>query len=241
MPMTTHKKTLAIFGAGPGLGAALATRFGKEHYQVALVARRPAPLAERVAALASAGTDAAAFPADLTHLDGIPTLVRTIEQRFGGIDVAVYMPLSADFGFVPAAQLNAAKLRPLAELFTFAPIELAHALLPTLLARGGAFVYGNGLSSLITVPGLSGVGPAMAAARNFVFTLNAELKDQGVFAGAVTIGALIEGSAGHTALTASGQPIHFPIIGPDVIAEEVFTLVTKRDRNEVVVPPLPAA
>jgi short-subunit dehydrogenase len=234
---TANKKTLAIFGAGPGLGASLATRFGKEGYQIALVARRPGPLEERVAALKAAGIEAAVFPADLTKLDGIPALVRAIEEKLGGIDVAVYMPVTPDV-FIPALQLDAAKLRPLAELFTFAPIELAHALLPGLTARGGAFVYGNGMSSIVTMPGMSGVGPAMAAARNFVFTLNAEGKDKGVYAGAVTIGALIEGSAGHAALTASGQPIHYPIIKPAEIADEVWSLVTKRDRVEAVLPKL---
>jgi len=234
---TTNKKTLAIFGAGPGLGASLATRFGKEGYQIALVARRPGPLEERVAALKAAGIEAAAFPADLTKLDGIPALVRAIEERLGGIDVAVYMP-APEVGFIPAMQLDAAKLRPLAELFTFAPIELAHSLLPGLTARGGAFVYGNGLSSIVTVPHMSGIGPAMAAARNFVLTLNAEGKDKGVYAGAVTIGAFIEGSAAHAALTASGQPIHYPVIKPAEIADEVWSLVTKRDRVEAVLPQL---
>ncbi|RUW02840.1 SDR family NAD(P)-dependent oxidoreductase, partial [Mesorhizobium sp. M1A.F.Ca.IN.022.05.2.1] len=51
----TDKKTIAIFGAGTGLGASRATRFGREGYRVALVARRAAPLQERVAELASAG------------------------------------------------------------------------------------------------------------------------------------------------------------------------------------------
>lgn len=236
---STIKKTLAIFGAGPGLGASLATRFGREGYRIALVARRPGPLDEHVAALASAGIEAAAFPADLTQLAGIPALVKSIEDELGGIDVAVYMPVTPEVGFIPAIELDAAKLRPLAELFMFAPIELAHALLPGLLARGGAFVYGNGMSSRVALPGMSGVGPAMAAARNFVFTLNAETKDKGVYAGAVTIGALIEGSAGHAALMANGQLAHIPVLKPEVIAEEVWSLVTRRDRVEAVLPEAP--
>jgi short-subunit dehydrogenase len=59
---TTRKKTLAIFGAGTGLGASLATRFGREGYRVALVARRAGPLEDRVGALKAAGIEAAAFP-----------------------------------------------------------------------------------------------------------------------------------------------------------------------------------
>lgn len=39
---------------------------------------------------------------------------------------------------------------------------------------------------------------------------------------------------------AGGQPIHFPILSPDDIAGEVWSLVTKRDRVEAVLPAPPA-
>ena len=237
--MNDTKKTIAIFGAGTGLGASVAARFGREGYRVALVARRKAALDELVAQLARDGVEATPFTADLTDLASIPTLVKTIEEKLGGIDVAIYAPVAPDVSFVPAVQLDAAKLEAIARLFLFAPIELAHALVPSLIARGGAFVLGGGLTAIVTMPGMSGVGPAMAGARNFVFTLHAELKDKGAFAGAVTIGALIERSAGHRAMTASGQPLHFPIISPDSIAAEVWSPVTKRDRVEAVLPLLP--
>jgi short-subunit dehydrogenase len=234
--MKTKKKVLAIFGAGPGLGSAIARRFGREGYAVALVARRAGALEERVVALREAGIEAAAFPADLTESGRIPSLLRDIEATLGAIDVAVYAPLAPEAAFVPAIELDAAKLRPLAELFTFAPIELAHALLPGLLERGGAFLYGNGTSSFRPIPGMSGLGPAMAAARNFVFSLHAETKDKGVYAGVLTIGALIQGSAAHAAYVSHGGPMHAPTLDPETIADEAWSLVTQRDRLEVVLP-----
>ena len=183
---------------GVGLGASVAARFGREGYRVALVARRAGPLEALVAELTRAGIEAAAFPADLSDLAGIPALLRSIEDRLGGIDVAIYAPVTPHVGFVPAVQLDAAKMKELSTLFTFAPIAIAHALLPGMLARGdGAIVLGGGATAVHTFPGVSGVGPAMAAARNYVFTLNAEVKDRGVYAGTVTIGAAIERSAGY--------------------------------------------
>ena len=168
--------------------------------------------------------------------------MRSVEEKLGGVGVAVYAPVAPEVGFVPAAQLDAAKLKALSTLFTFAPIEVAHALLPGMLARGhGAFVLGGGLTAVHPMPGMSGAGPAMAAARNYICDpLHAEVKDKGVYAGAVTIGALIERSAGHRAFTASGHPLNFPVISPDVIAEETWSLVTKRDRIEAILP-TPAA
>lgn len=237
------KKTIAIFGAGTGLGASLATRFGREGYRIALVARRAAALEERVAELALAGIEAVAFPADLTNLDGIPALVRSIEERLGSIDVAVYQPVG-HVGFVPAVELDVSKLEPLATFFTFSPIEVSHAVLPGMLARGdGAIVIVGGLTAVVPMPGLSGVGPMMAAARNYVFTLNAEVAPKGVFAGTVNIGAVIDRSAGLRIMTSGGTALdpRYPIINPDDIAEELWTLVTKRDRVEAILPPLPTA
>lgn len=239
----TTTKTIAIFGAGTGLGASVAARFGREGFRVALVARRAAPLEERVAELARAGIEASAFPADITDIAAIPALVRAIEERFGSIDVAVYQPVG-HAGFVSAVDLDAATLAPMADIFAFAPVEVSHAVLPGMLARGdGAIVIVGGLTAVVPIPGLSGVGPLMAAARNYAFTLNAEVKERGVFAGTLNIGAMIENSAGFRAMTASGVTLdpRYPVIKPDDIAEELWTLVTRRDRVEAILPPLPAA
>lgn len=244
VPDGTDKKTIAIFGAGAGLGASLAARFGREGYRVALVARRAGPLQERVAQLAGAGVEAVAFPADLANVKGIPSLVRSIEQRLGPIDVAVYAPVPSDVGFVPAAALDATKVQSMADIFTLSPIELSHTVLPGMLARGdGAIVIVSGLSAVIAMPGMSGPGPLMAAARNYALALNAEVAPRGVYAGTVSIGGGIERSEGFRALMSSGAPLDpsFPVLNPDDIAEEIWTLVTKRDRAEAIIPPPPSA
>jgi short-subunit dehydrogenase len=240
--MMTDRKTIAIFGAGSGLGASLANRFGAEGYRVALVARRASALEERVAELARSGIEAAAFPADLTELDRIPALVRAIEDRLGPIAAAVYCPVPSDVGFVPAVELDAATLRSMADIFMFAPIEVSHAVLPGMLARGdGAVVIVGGLTAVVTMPGMSGVGPLMAATRNYLFTLNAEAAPKGVYAGAVNIGAIIDRSTGLRAMTSGGATLdpRLLVIDPDDIAKEIWSLVTRRDRIEAILPPLP--
>lgn len=236
------KKTIAIFGAGAGLGASLATRFGREGYRIALVARSAEPLEKRVAELAEEGIEAVAFPADLTDLSRIPALIRSIESRFEAIDVAIYSPVPSNAGFVSAVDLDSAKLQSMTPIFTYAPIEVSHALLPGMLARGdGAIVLVTGLTAVVTVPGVSGVGPAMTAARNYIFTLNAEVAGKGVFAGSVSIGAMIERSTGMHIATTGGAILdpRLPTIDPDVIAEEIRSLVVKRDRVEVILPAPP--
>lgn len=239
----TASKTLAVFGAGPGLGNSLAEYYGQKGYQVALVARDSAALEERAAKLGKAGITAAAFPFDLTDIAGIPALVHSIEERFGSLDVAVYCPLPSDGSFVAAADLDAATLQSMANIFAFAPIEVSHTLLPGMLARGGgAIVLVGGLGAVFPTPGFSGAAPLMAAARNYTHTLHAELGEKGVFAGTVSIGAMINNSTGMRAATAGGRKLdpRFPIIEPATIADAIWELTTKRDRNEAILPPLPS-
>jgi hypothetical protein len=103
-----------------------------------------------------------------------------------------------------------------------------------------AVVIVGGLSAVVPMAGMSGVGPLMAAARNYIFTLNAEAMPRGVYAGTVNIGAMIERSAGLRAMTANGVELdpRFPVIDPDDIAEEIWNLITRRDRVEAILPPM---
>ena len=55
--------TLAIVGAGPGMGLAIARTFGSQGYNVALIARNRAKLDDLVGQLTAQGITAAAWPA----------------------------------------------------------------------------------------------------------------------------------------------------------------------------------
>ncbi|HEX4788682.1 MAG TPA: SDR family NAD(P)-dependent oxidoreductase [Actinospica sp.] len=76
-------QTIAIFGAGPGLGASIARRFAADGFRVALVARDKDRLDALVGQLAAEGVDAAGFAADLDAPDEIPALITAIRDRFG--------------------------------------------------------------------------------------------------------------------------------------------------------------
>src|SRR5690242_8271174 len=84
--------TIAIYGAGPSLGHAVARRFGREGFQVALVARNRGDLDEKVRALADDGVEAAGFQADIADADEALRAVDEIEARFGAIDVLEHSP-----------------------------------------------------------------------------------------------------------------------------------------------------
>ncbi|GAA1270071.1 SDR family NAD(P)-dependent oxidoreductase [Saccharothrix xinjiangensis] len=190
-------KTIAVFGAGAGLGTSIAKRFGREGYRVALVARRHDPLRALRAELLATGIEAEAFPADLSDPTRAPELVATIRKHFGRIDVLHYAPAPSK-DFTPAAELDADTLRGLLDLFLLTPVELVRAVLPEMLERGdGAILVGQGTSAAHGHPGMSGIGPAMAAMRNYVQSLHAELATRGVYAGMLTVAAMVDRSAAY--------------------------------------------
>ncbi|MGW7534730.1 SDR family NAD(P)-dependent oxidoreductase [Amycolatopsis sp. NPDC054798] len=231
-------KILVLLGAGTGLGPAIARRFGREGFRVALVARNRDRLAALADRLASEGIEAAVFPADLARPSEIPALVDAIRDRFERIDVVLYAPLDLN-GFTPAADLTATVMQRLLDLYFLTPIALVQAVLGELRDRGeGSILISQSVSATQPAPGLSGIGPAMAATRNYLQSLAAEIEPDGVHAATLQIGALIEGSAVHAALLsgAIAPNVDFPQIDPAGIAETLWEMHTKRDATDLQVP-----
>ncbi|MYZ35801.1 MULTISPECIES: SDR family NAD(P)-dependent oxidoreductase [unclassified Streptomyces] len=232
-------QVVAIFGAGSGLGTALGRRFGKEGFRVALIARRAERLQAMVEELASEGIEAAAFPADLSDPANARPVIDAIRERFGRIDVVSYQPLPGGTAFIPAAELDAARLAPLVNLFLLTPVEIAHAVLPEMTERGnGGFIVTGGFTAADPQPHLSGIGPAMSAIRNFVHSLHGEVAGAGVYAGVSTLAALIKNSESYNAMTpedlaaVTGGVTGPHVLDPDELAETYWQLYTKRDRTE---------
>ncbi|MER5802149.1 SDR family NAD(P)-dependent oxidoreductase [Streptomyces mirabilis] len=239
-------KVIAVFGAGTGLGTSVARRFGREGFRVALVARRKDRLDTLVARLADEGIEAAAFPGDLSQPTGVPALVDAIRDRFGRIDVVEYGPISGDQSFTPATRLDAATLEGLSRLLLLTPVEVFRTVLPEMTERGdGALLMTTGYSAVQPMPHLSGVGPVMSAARNYLYSLNGELADTGVYVGTLSIAASIDRSemseiaAAAQADAGTAEPSGggaFPTVDPDELAHHYWDMYTKRDRVEQIHP-----
>src|SRR3954462_7296735 len=93
-------KTLLVAGAGPGLGKAVAMRFAREGYTVALAARN----AQRLSALA-VEINASAFPADLTSESEVANLFEQVGKRLGTIEAVAFIAATRVQG--PFAELAA--------------------------------------------------------------------------------------------------------------------------------------
>lgn len=75
------KKTIAIMGAGPGLGLSIAKKFGANGFQVALISRNEEKLNTLVQELQALNIEAAAFPADVYNKEQVATAFDNIKKN----------------------------------------------------------------------------------------------------------------------------------------------------------------
>jgi short-subunit dehydrogenase len=191
-------KSIAIFGAGPGLGSAVARRYAADGYDVVLVGRRRPPLEAVAQDLASTGAKAHVVTADLTDTAAVPALASQIRALAGAPDTIYYAPTPAG-EFVPAAKLTPRLAEAFMPLAFYSFIALVQEFLPRMLEQGdGAILTAQGGSTVDGLANMSGPGPAQAAQRNYLQSLHAEVAGHGVYVGMLYIGAIIEDSAFHT-------------------------------------------
>jgi NADP-dependent 3-hydroxy acid dehydrogenase YdfG len=230
------EKTIVVLGAGRGLGAGVARTFGANGYRVALVARHSKPLAEIASTLSADGITAEIFGADLTDLAAIPTLFGRIRDRFGGVDVVYFGPGSTT-GFTPAETVTAQQIAAFVALYTYPTIEVVRAVLPEMLGRGsGTILYANGAAGVRATAGLSGGAPAVAAARNYLQTLSAEVGERGVYVGALFIAGLIAGTPNHEEAAKWDPDGTFPVVAAADLAAVLWQMHTLQATFETVVP-----
>lgn len=190
-------RSIAVFGAGPGLGQAVARRYAREGYAVTLVARRSQPLDQLAKELISAGGTAHVITADLSDTAATPGLAEQIRATAGNPDALYYAP-TPNTGFVSAADLTPLHAGSFMPLIFYTMLALVQEFLPHMLEQGeGAILTAQGGSTVQGLPYMSGPSPAQAAQRNYLQALHAEVADKGVYVGMLYVGAAIENSAFH--------------------------------------------
>lgn len=231
--------SIAVIGAGPGVGRAVADRWAREGYAVALVARRREPLDRMATELADAGATAHAVPGDLAGPADVGELAERVRRAVGDPDV-LYVGATGgrgDPGFLPAATARPDQLSRFVPSALESVVALVQEFLPTMLARGGgAILSAQGASAVRGMAGLSGPGPAQAAQRNYLQSLHAEVAGQGVYVGALYIGAAIRHTPFHDAWQSArdaGQGWGMPEVDPADLADQLWAMPQAGDRFEV--------
>jgi short-subunit dehydrogenase len=184
-------KVCALVGVGSGLGMAIARRFGREGYRLALLARREEELAEHAAALQANGIKALGFSVDAADSAALIGVFKQIRQSLGDPDVLVYN--------VAALKQSSLLTITAEELVQDFRANVAGALTSIQQVVGGMqkqrrgtiLLTGGGLA-LDPSPQFASLALSKAAIRNLSFSFAKELKESGVHVATVTICGAIE-------------------------------------------------
>lgn len=205
-------KTIVVCGYGPGISDAIARKYGAEGYQVALVARNADKLAAAVAALASKGIQAAAFPTDLGDAAAVTAMIGAVRAKFGPITAIHYNAYSGGAGDLLTA--TAEGLRRSIDVSVtglVAAVQAAHADLKAaqgaVLVTGGGFAfYDPAIDAMATQFMCADLAIGKAAQHKLVGLLSTKLKGDGIYVGEVVVLGMVKGTAfdsGHATLDAN--------------------------------------
>jgi len=233
-------RSIAVFGAGPGLGHAVARRYALEGYTVTLVARRSEPLDRLANELTNTGATAHVITADLSDTGATARLAEQIRAKAGNPDAFYYAP-TPNTGFVSAANLTPQHAEKFMPLIFYTLLALVQEFLPHMLEQGdGAILTAQGGSTVQGLPYMSGPSPAQAAQRNYLQALSAEVAEEGVYVGMLYIGAAIRNSSFHTemeAAKAAGEPVwEMPTVDPEHLADLLWTMHSTKGPREAIYP-----
>jgi len=216
--------TIAIVGAGPGLGLAIARTFGRQGFGVALISRDRSKLDGYVSLLAQEDITAAAFPADVFDRDSLKKALEVAAAQFGGIDVLEYSPVGTAAGsrLTTPTQSEPDDVQQQIEFQLYGAIAATQAVLPAMREAGaGTLLFTTGAGSIDPVPFVGNVNAAAAALRNWVINLNKELAGTGIYPAHVGIDVSIGGAVPD-----------YPAASADEVAAAYWELYVNRDEAE---------
>jgi short-subunit dehydrogenase len=207
--------TIAIVGAGTGLGAAVARRFAREGFAVAAISRHQ----DRVDALAeqlrSEGIQAQGFAADVRDPASLVRALEAATTALGTIEVLQYSPLPQKEFLRPVLELTTADATAAIEFSVLGPITAVHHVLPGMRFLGrGTIVFVNGGTAVQPRADFAGTSISFAGQSALGQALHDQLRNENIHVGQLVIPGSI--TAGH------------PDKDPEVLAEKVWTIHEQR-------------
>lgn len=195
------KRTILVCGHGPGISHAVAKRFGKEGFAVALVARSADKLAAAAAELEAAGISAKAIPCDLSDEAAVRAAVKTARDALGPIHVVHYNAYAGGAGDLTTGSID--ELKKAIDVSVVGLVAATQEALADLKAsKGAVLVTGGGLSfydanvdKMAVSWGAMGLSVAKAAQHKAVGVLHAKLAPDGVYVGEVVVLGMVKGTA----------------------------------------------
>jgi NAD(P)-dependent dehydrogenase (short-subunit alcohol dehydrogenase family) len=204
-----------ISGVGPGTGAAIARRFARGGYAVAMLARSK----ERLDELEREIEHARGYPCDVTDEAQLDATIERVRADLGAPKVLVHNAVGG--AFATFLEIEPKVLNDNFQVNTMALLHLARRLAPAMIeAGGGAIIVTGNTSALRGRAKFAGFAPTKAAQRILAEAIAREVGPRGVHVAYVVIDAVIDLEWTRTMFSKpAGDPF---FIQPSAIAEEVW-------------------
>lgn len=214
-------KVLIVVGAGPGVGASVARRFGRAGFDVALIARSPDFLEALGTELQESGVTTGWTPVDIADAESLTAAIERFGRHLGHVDALHFNPSvfrQRDPLNLGPAELLADVNVGVASLLT--AVQAARAFMP----RGGRITATGSIAADRPWHEACSLGVQKAALRNLVISLDRTLAPEGIRAMSLTVKGVL------------AQDSPFSPFSPERVAEAIHaaTLTPEAEwRSEV--------
>jgi NAD(P)-dependent dehydrogenase (short-subunit alcohol dehydrogenase family) len=190
MPKRVDDKHLLLIGAGPGVGAGVVRRFGREGFRSTLIARSKG-LDQLVSELRSEGLEISSIGADIADLDGYRKTLETIFAAPGAPSVVVYNAALPDPGQILDTTVE--RLRTAHDVDVIGAVVTAQIAAPVLRAAGGGTLLAtSGGFADNPVPALASLSMGKAALRSAQTLIAAGVREDGIHVATITIAGAVK-------------------------------------------------
>ena len=180
-----------LIGSGPGIGAAVARRFGGGGYRIGLISRSAARLAGQVDRLKLLGIQADWAVADVGDGAALERALKDLVGRMGPCDVLIYN--AAVMRPESPLELSGARLMREFSVNVLGAHLAARMVAPGMVTRGeGAILFTGGGLALEPFAEWTSLALGKAALRSLGFSLFKELAPKGVRVCVITICGIVE-------------------------------------------------
>jgi NADP-dependent 3-hydroxy acid dehydrogenase YdfG len=193
---TQKKPVIAVVGAGPGIGEAVARRFAAEGYVVALLARTEEKLRTMAQGIDSAfGSDTARYYiTDLRIEQEVISSFSSIRAELGPVQVLVYNAGARRVNGRSVLDTTTEEFEGFTKINLFGAFWSSKCVLPDMLAAGkGTIIFTGATGSLRGMPGLSSFSPGKFGLRSLAQVLTREYQSKGIHVAHLVIDGPVDG------------------------------------------------
>ncbi|EXJ64854.1 hypothetical protein A1O7_01193 [Cladophialophora yegresii CBS 114405] len=197
MSLNKHNKpVIAVVGAGPGIGEAVARRFVAEGFYAALLARTEDKLHKMAQGIeADHGPDTAKYYiTDLREEASVLTSFQHIRDELGAVSVLVYNAGARRVNGRSILDTSSEEFENFTKINLFGAFWATKCVLPDMLAAGkGTILFTGATGALRGNPGLSSFSPGKFGLRSLCQIVTREYQARGIHAAHVIVDSPVDG------------------------------------------------